>query len=82
MEAKRAVIRADITRAWEEVHAHVGETTYVADFAFLPGRQGAAEDWAILIELPPFIDVTGPALFKWDWDRDILEGRRAGDLGV
>jgi len=43
--------------------------TYVADFAYFPSTKEAK-----LVELSPYLDVTGPALFHWEKDKDLLRG--------
>jgi hypothetical protein len=51
-------------KLWQEVHPHVGEDSYVMDFAYLPSK-----DQMKVIEISPFLDCTGAALFRWSNDR-------------
>jgi D123 len=62
-------IQDAITEKWEEVHPLVGEPSYCMEFGFIRGRG------AVLIEMSPFLRCTGPALFRWDDDLELLEGR-------
>lgn len=56
-----------IVACWSEVHPHVGPDSYVIDFAYLP-----KSDKVIVVEISPFLTCTGPAMFKWDKDGDLL----------
>lgn len=48
----KPLIQTSIQKAWREIHPHVGEQSYVADFAFSPTSHTAK-----LIELSPFLEV-------------------------
>jgi gamma-glutamylcyclotransferase (GGCT)/AIG2-like uncharacterized protein YtfP len=56
---------------WKTIHPHVSEmdSSYIIDIAYLPVSQRFT-----LIELSPFSPCTGPALFHWKFNKDILEG--------
>jgi len=56
-----------IIAKWEEVHPFVGVESYVVDFGYLPQC-----DSMTLIEISPFLDCTGTALFKWHIDRHCI----------
>lgn len=62
-------VQERILQAWQCVHDLVGEESYVVDFFYSPTK-----DKATLIELSPFLEVTGPAMFHWHVpvDRAIL----------
>jgi gamma-glutamylaminecyclotransferase len=68
LPAKKDMIQEMIFELWNIVHPHVGESSYVIDFAYLPD-----EHRMIVIELSPFRTCTGAALFSWHEDKDILE---------
>ena len=59
--------------AWRALHRDVRLDTYCMDFAYFP-----KEDRAVMIELSPFLPCTGPCLFNWVADKDLLEGRGRG----
>eukprot|EP01113_Clastostelium_recurvatum_P000566 TRINITY_DN10257_c0_g1_i3.p1 TRINITY_DN10257_c0_g1~~TRINITY_DN10257_c0_g1_i3.p1 ORF type:complete len:566 (+),score=106.24 TRINITY_DN10257_c0_g1_i3:1-1698(+) len=68
LAAMKDRIQTKIQTYWEEVHPHVGEASYVIDFAYFPDR-----DDIIVIEISPFLDCTGTACFSWKNDRELLE---------
>jgi hypothetical protein len=59
----KAQIEAKIKSKWAQIHPLVGVTSYCVDFVYLP-EKGEAE----VIELSPFLPITGPALFNWKQD--------------
>jgi len=61
-------IKERIFEFWATIHPHVGVDTYIVDFGYL-----VATDSVILIEISPFLTCTGPAMFSWASDRNILE---------
>jgi hypothetical protein len=69
LQDEKEDIKKAILASWKELHSSVGECTYVADFAYL-----ASSKTAKLVELSPFLDVTGPALFNWERDKRLLQG--------
>eukprot|EP01087_Luapelamoeba_hula_P011320 TRINITY_DN3064_c0_g1_i1.p1 TRINITY_DN3064_c0_g1~~TRINITY_DN3064_c0_g1_i1.p1 ORF type:complete len:541 (+),score=79.64 TRINITY_DN3064_c0_g1_i1:40-1662(+) len=52
---------------WARVHPFVGEAHYVIDFGYL-----VSKDTVVVIEISPFRDCTGTALFKWAQNREQL----------
>ncbi|KAL6045761.1 Gamma-glutamylcyclotransferase family protein [Balamuthia mandrillaris] len=63
-------IQRAILELWEQVHPCIGESSYVIDFGYLPQSKRC-----VVIELSPFLPCTGPALFSWSRDADLLHGR-------
>lgn len=61
------MIKEKIFALWQDVHPKVKVESYVIDFAYLP-----KSDKVIVVEISPFLNCTGPAMFKWDKDGDIL----------
>ena len=57
-----------IVAKWTEVHAHVAESSYVIDFAYLP----SCPPRVVVIEISPYLPCTGSALFRWTADKDLL----------
>jgi len=57
-----------IVAKWNEVHAHVAESSYVIDFAYLP----IDPPRVVVIEISPYLPCTGSALFRWTTDKHLL----------
>jgi gamma-glutamylcyclotransferase (GGCT)/AIG2-like uncharacterized protein YtfP len=59
---------------WKKIHPFIvgsnDDTSYVIDIGYLVEKKEF-----ILIELSPFTPCTGPALFHWQYDKDILQGK-------
>jgi hypothetical protein len=77
-------ITAPIHKMWCEMHEHVGEACYIADFAYIPAPAATAANTAatsttntttadrvVVVELSPFLPCTGPALFSWTKPEDL-----------
>jgi hypothetical protein len=60
-------IQEKILEFWQKVHSHVGENSYVMDVGYFPKKEEC-----VLIEVSPFLTCTGPALFHWKNDRELL----------
>eukprot|EP00727_Mastigamoeba_balamuthi_P005279 m51a1_g1475 hypothetical protein (514) ;mRNA; r:266698-268435 len=72
LHALRERIEKVVVEFWREVHAHVGEDAYVMDVGVMPGAGEGGADRVVLIELSPFLECTGPALFSWKTDGEQL----------
>lgn len=68
VESQKENIQKRIFEKWQQVHPHVGQSSYCMDFGYNP-----ITDTAIVIELSPFLPCTGAALFHWKDTKDILE---------
>ena len=64
----RGAIQDKIQVLWRTLHSRLRCESYVADFAYLEDQQDV-----LLIELSPFLPCTGPALFSWTDDIDVLK---------
>ena len=60
-------IQTAILNLFERIHPFVGQLNYVFDCLYLP-----QENRCVLIELSPLLPCTGPALFHWKNDADLL----------
>ena len=65
---------------WKKLHPSVGVASYVCDLGWLPPVVSDSTDddevgEIVLVEIAPFLPCTGPALFKWTQDKDVLFGR-------
>lgn len=76
LHQQREFLLSGITELWERIH-HVlcwskdENFPYVVDIAYLkPSNR------FVLVELSPFSPCTGGALFSWQHDMDILQGRQ------
>eukprot|EP01038_Epipyxis_sp_PR26KG_P016641 gene16641-22741_t len=60
-----------IMKLWLSFHEKVNEndSSYVFDVAYLK-----KSDRFVLVELSPFTPCTGPALFHWQYDKDLIQG--------
>eukprot|EP00026_Physarum_polycephalum_P005786 Phypoly_transcript_05824.p1 GENE.Phypoly_transcript_05824~~Phypoly_transcript_05824.p1 ORF type:complete len:588 (+),score=94.49 Phypoly_transcript_05824:110-1765(+) len=67
LESLKEKIQAKIFELWQEVHSHIKVDSYCIDFAYLPKSEKV-----MVVEISPFLNCTGPALFKWDRDGDLL----------
>ncbi|CAM9864092.1 unnamed protein product, partial [Heterosigma akashiwo] len=76
LQGQEDYIAKVLMEAWDKVHAAVAESSYVIDFAYFPPSQGptARLAQARVIEISPFLECTGPALFSWKADLAILKG--------
>lgn len=63
-------LKEGIEVLWKKFHYRVGVGSYIFDVAYLSKSQSF-----VVIEFSPFFPCTGPALFNWTLDKDILEGR-------
>ena len=68
VEEKKEKIQEKIFEKWNEVHPFVGQKSYVMDFIYHPDTNSVS-----IIEISPFLQCTGAALFSWNETRDILE---------
>jgi gamma-glutamylcyclotransferase (GGCT)/AIG2-like uncharacterized protein YtfP len=55
------------------MHDSVGVASYCADFACIP-VEGCDGYEVTLVEISPFLPCTGPAMFHWDRDAEVLRG--------
>ncbi|KAJ6517462.1 hypothetical protein C8R47DRAFT_253922 [Mycena vitilis] len=73
-----SAIRALFDSLWP-ILAKEGFTDCVLDFGVIPPAEDGSGAWrAILIEINPFEETTDGALFSWNRERDLIEGR--GDV--
>jgi hypothetical protein len=63
----KASIEAKIKSKWASIHPLVGVASYCVDFAYLPKKGDC-----VVVELSPFLPITGPALFNWQHDEEQL----------
>ena len=68
LQQEKEKIEKSIRNFWEKIHPFVGEESYVIDFGYFPET-----DTCIMIEISPFLPCTGPALFHWKNDKELLE---------
>jgi hypothetical protein len=70
LEKQKHVIHDGIETLWKKIHPLIGVSSYIMDVAYLnPSGK------FLVIEFSPFFPCTGPALFHWGRDKDVLEGR-------
>lgn len=63
-------LKEGIEGLWKKFHYRVGVGSYIFDVAYLSKSKNF-----IVIEFSPFFPCTGPALFNWTLDQDVLEGK-------
>lgn len=68
LHAMRDTIQKALLDFWAQIHTHVGETSYIMDLGYLQDN-----GTVVLVELSPFLRCTGPAMFRWEKDSEVLE---------
>lgn len=77
-DTRKAIVDA-ILKTYESILkpkiAAQGFSDCVLDFGVIPPTQGSNEWRVILIEINPFEETTDGALFSWQKERSLLEGK-------
>jgi gamma-glutamylcyclotransferase (GGCT)/AIG2-like uncharacterized protein YtfP len=71
----KIILERKMKEFWHELHPCVGVDSYICDLGWLPPAAEGEESQIVLVEIAPFLPCTGPALFKWTCDKDVLFGR-------